>query len=99
MTPERNISRRLERRPSSLLGRGPVGGNPVSAGDPGEFFGVPLGASKLLHAFVYRIGVNGVGGIARHLCGPPAAKFIGLLADKGILVLMDVLPAEHLLRS
>jgi hypothetical protein len=53
----------------------------------------------MFHTLVYRIGVNWISGVMRHLRCSPATGFILLLVDEFAILFMDVLPAEHLLRG
>src|SRR5262245_42449299 len=92
-------SHSLNRRTATLIRRGPSRWNLFRRSDFGEFLGVSVRPSKLLHVLVYRIRVNRIGGLGRHVRSPPAAKLIWLFPDEDTVMLADVFPAEHLLRG
>jgi hypothetical protein len=61
------VSHGFERRQAALLRGRPLGGNILGASNPEEFPQVVIQPSKLFHSVFYRIRMDGVSRIVRHL--------------------------------
>ena len=70
------LSHSFDRRPASLVRGSPLGGNICRLSNLGEFFLVSIQTSELFHSLFYRICLERVGRIARHLGKSPVAELI-----------------------
>ena len=90
------LSHSFDRRPASLIRGSPVGRNIGGLSNLGEFFLVSIQPSELFHSFLYRVSVDGVRRIVRHLGQSPVSELILPFSVKptSVIIVMDVSPTK-----
>ena len=70
------FSHSFDRRPATLIRGSPIVGNIGGLSNLGEFSLVSIQPSELFHSFLYRVSVDGVRRIVRHLGQSPVSELI-----------------------
>jgi hypothetical protein len=70
------LSHSSDRCPATLIRGSPIGRDVGGLSNLGEFFLVSIQPSELFHSFLYRVSVDGVRRIVRHLVHSPMSELI-----------------------